>query len=187
MSRSMLLSFMSAATLTALAAALPVGAGAADGAPGGAGSGTSGPTPALSATVEQCVTAPTQADRSATFAGQMETVAGATRMAIQIEVQEHVGGEEGFHTLTSAGLGSWQRSEAGVKIYKVRQAVTDLPAPAVYRAIVLFRWLNEKGHVIKHDQRRTTICRQPAPTYQTAPGSAPSRGAGHEGGLRPAR
>jgi hypothetical protein len=126
--------------------------------------------PALSATVEQCDTAAAQTDRSVTFTGQMETVAGAHRMAIEIEVQEHAPEEEGFHTLSTAGLGAWQRSEAGVRIYKVRQAVTDLPAPAVFRAIVHYRWLNEKGQVIRRDERRTPVCRQPAPASSPAAG-----------------
>jgi hypothetical protein len=152
-----------ALTTVALMAALS-GAGASIAADTGAtGTGTTGTTPAptLSAGVEQCVTAPSQAGRSVTFTGQMETVAGAHRMAIEIAVQEHTIEEEGFHTLTTAGLGSWQRSEAGVKIYKVRQAVTDLPAPAVFRAIVRYRWMDEKGEVIRHDERRTPLCKQP--------------------------
>ena len=147
--------------------------GGVDGGASGAGSGHDRDghghcAPALSAGVEQCVTAPTQAGRSVTFTGQMETVAGAHRMAIEIVVQEHTLEEEGFHTLTTAGLGSWQRSEAGVKIYKVRQAVTDLPAPAVFRAIVRYRWLNEKGQVIRHDERRTPICKQPGERTKAA-------------------
>ncbi len=156
--------FSTALTTLALMAAL---SGAGTGTTG-TGTGTASPAPALTAGVEQCVTAPTQADRSVTFTGQMETVAGAHRMAIEIVVQEHTLEEEGFHTLTTAGLGSWQRSEAGVKIYKVRQAVTDLPAPAVFRAIVRYRWLNEKGEVIRHDERRTPICKQPGERAKAA-------------------
>ncbi len=147
-----------ALTTVALMAAL---SGAGTGTTG-TGTGTdTGASPTLTAGVEQCVSAPTQADRSVTFTGQMETVTGAHKMAIEIVVQERTPEEEGFHTLTTAGLGSWQRSEAGVKIYKVRQAVTDLPAPAVFRAIVRYRWMNEKGQVIRHDERRTPICKQP--------------------------
>ncbi len=152
--------FFTALTTVALMAALP-------------GAGTAAPGPTLSAGVEQCVTAPTQAGRSVTFTGQMETVAGAHRMAIEVVVQEHTLEEEGFHTLTTAGLGSWQRSEAGVKIYKVRQAVTDLPAPAVFRAIVRYRWMNEKGQVIRHDERRTPICKQPGERAKA--GTAPAK------------
>ena len=158
MSRSRLFTSLSTVPVLALAFALPASGD-------GAGTGTTGtdtsPAPTLSAGVEQSVTAPSQTDRSVTFTGQMETVAGARRMAIEIVVQEHTIEEEGFHTLTTAGLGSWQRSEAGVKIYKVRQAVTDLPAPAVFRAIVRYRWMNEKGDVIRHDERRTPLCKQP--------------------------
>jgi hypothetical protein len=131
--------------------------------------GATTPAPALSANVEQCVTAATQADRSVTFTGQMETVPGAHRMAMQIVVQEHDPGEAGFHTLAAAGSGTWQRSEVGLKIYKYERQVTDLPAPAGYRAIVQYRWLNEKGRTIKRDERRTPICRQPNEGSAPAP------------------
>jgi hypothetical protein len=160
MSRSRFFTSLSTVSLLALAFALPAsGTGSTTGT-GTTGTGTDS-APTLSAGVEQCVTAAPQAGRSVTFTGQMETVAGAHRMAIEVVVQERAPEDEGFHTLTTAGLGAWQRSEAGVKIYKVRQAVTDLPAPAVFRAIVHYRWLNEKGQVIRRDERRTPTCRQP--------------------------
>jgi hypothetical protein len=157
MSRSMLTMALS----TAVLAALP-GTGTTSPAPGGAGG-----TPSLSATVEQCLTAATQADRSVTFTGQMETIPGAHRMAMQIVVQEHDPREAGFHTLAAAGSGTWQRSEVGLKIYKYERQVTDLPAPAGFRAIVQYRWLNEKGRTIRRDERRTPVCRQPAATIRS--------------------
>ncbi|MGH2853895.1 MAG: hypothetical protein ACRDLF_06850 [Solirubrobacteraceae bacterium] len=143
----------------------------------GVGTGTTNPAPALSASVEQCVTAATQADRSVTFTGQMETIPGAHRMAMEIVVQEHGPGEVGFHTLAAAGSGTWQRSEVGLKIYKYERQVTDLPAPAGFRAIVLYRWLNERGHVIKREERRTPVCRQPA--ERLAPAPSPESGSTH--------
>lgn len=167
MSRSMFSTAVSMVALMALPLALPgTGAGASP-APG-----TTSPAPALSATVEQCVTAPAQAGRSVTFVGEMETVTDAHRMAMQIVVQEHTPEEAGFHTLTADGLGTWERSEVGVKIYKYVRQVTDLPGPAAFRAIVLYRWMNEKGHVIRHDERRTPICRQPAAAASLAPGQS---------------
>jgi hypothetical protein len=138
------------------------------------------PTPPalVTATLEQCLTATDQTQRSATFNGQMETIPGASRMAIQIDVQQHTPGDSAFHTLTAPGLDVWQRSETGVKIYKDVRQVTDLPTPALYRAIVQFRWLDEKGHVIKSTSRRTTICRQPAPhaASETTPTTPPATG-----------
>jgi hypothetical protein len=129
--------------------------------------------PALvAATLEQCLTATDQTQRSATFYGQMETISGASRMAIQIDVQEHAPGDSAFRELTAPGLGVWQRSETGVKIYKDVRQVTDLPAPALFRAVVQFRWLDEKGHVVKSTTRRTDVCRQPAP--RSAQGTTPT-------------
>ncbi len=132
------------------------------------GAGTTSPAPALSANVEQCVTAATQADRSVTFTGQMETLPGAHRMAMEIVVQEHEPGEPGFHTLAAAGPATWQRSEVGLKIYRYVRQVTDLPAPAAFRALVQYRWLDERGHVLRTISRRTPICRQPAATMPGA-------------------
>ena len=115
----------------------------------------------MSANVEQCLTAATQSGRSVTFTGQMETLPGAHRMAMEIVVQEHDPGETGFHTLTAAGPGTWQRSEVGLKIYKYVRQVTDLPAPADFRAIVQYRWLDDRGHVLRTTARRTPICHEP--------------------------
>jgi hypothetical protein len=114
-----------------------------------------------SATLEGCTTAVESAARSATFNGQMSAVPGSRRMAMQIAVQGEAPGESSFRTLAAAGLGGWRRSEVGVKIYKYVRQVTDLPAPGAYRAIVQFRWLSEKGRVIKRAVRRTAICVQP--------------------------
>ncbi len=120
-------------------------------------------SPTVSATLEQCVTAAGQAGRSATFAGQMETVPGTHRMAMRVVVEERAPGEAAFHALGAPGLDVWQHSEAGVKIYKDVRQVTDLPAPGAFRAVVHFRWLSEDGSVIARAVRRTSQCRQPAP------------------------
>ncbi len=160
MSRSKIFATLRTVALMALPLALP-----------GTGTGAS-PAPALSATVEECVTAAAQAGRSVTFTGQMETVSGAHRMAMEIVVQEHVPGEAGFHTLAAAGSGTWQRSEVGVKIYKYVRQVTDLPAPAGFRATVQYRWLDDRGHVIRTTLRRTSVCRQPGErSAATMPGA----------------
>ncbi|HXB66152.1 MAG TPA: hypothetical protein VNV42_14880 [Solirubrobacteraceae bacterium] len=168
MLRSKLIGVVGTVAVAALSGA---GAATADTGSGTGAGAAPGATPTLSATVEQCVTAATPTGRSVTFAGQMETVAGAHEMAIQIVVQQRLPEEETFHTLTSGGLGAWQHSEPGVSIYKVRQAVTDLPAPAFYRAIVRYRWLDERGQVIRRDKRRTPVCRQPPERHRPGAGS----------------
>jgi hypothetical protein len=116
------------------------------------------------ATVEQCVTTGEQVDRAATFSAEMTAVTGTARMAMRIEVQERLPEEELFHTVSAPGLGVWRGSAPGVKIYQYVKQVTNLSFPANYRALVHFRWLNDKGYVIKRAERFTLQCAQPAPS-----------------------
>ena len=130
-------------------------------------------TPVVAATVEQCATTGEQVDRSATFSGEMTALAGTARMEMRIEVQERPSGEESFHTVAAPGLGVWRGSAPGVKIYQYVKQVTNLAAPADYRALIRFHWLNEKGYVVRRAERHTLRCAQPAsgsaPTTPSAP------------------
>jgi hypothetical protein len=121
------------------------------------------------ATVEQCVTTGEQTDRSATFSGEMTAVTGTARMAMRIEVQERIPGEELFHTVSAPGLGVWRGSAPSVKIYQYVKQVTNLSSPADYRALVRFHWLNDKGYVIRRAERHTLQCVQPASVPAQAP------------------
>jgi hypothetical protein len=141
-----------------------------------AGAGTT--AQGVSATLEQCVTALTQPERSATFSGEMTTMAGAERMQMRIDVEERLPGEVGFHIVKAPGLGVWRSSAPGVKAYKYLKQVTNLSAPAFYRAAVRFRWLNAKGSLITATGRRTPVCAQTAPPAPEVPppagGEAPT-------------
>jgi hypothetical protein len=166
--RDALVACVLVACAACLPAALPAPAlGATGGAPvvrnatGAQDTPTPLTAPLVSATLEQCLTTGEQADRSATFDGEMETVPGTRRMAMQILVQELVPEEDAFRTITAPGLGVWQHSEVGVKIYKYVRQVTNLSVPGTFRAIVQYRWLNEKNHVIKRAVRHTQLCVQP--------------------------
>lgn len=117
---------------------------------------------AYSVTLEQCATSTVQAERSATFTAQMTAISATQRMGMRIELQQRLRGEPEFHTVLAPGLGTWHSSEAGVKIYKYVKQVTNLDAPAAYRAVVRFRWLGEKGKLLKHAELHTTRCLQPA-------------------------
>jgi hypothetical protein len=133
--------------------------------------------PSASATLEQCVTAVTQAERSASFAGEMTAIAGTARMEMRIEVLERMPDEALFHTVSAPGLGVWRGSAPGVKSYTDIKQVTNLTAPAFYRGAVRFRWLNAKGRLIKGVELRTPTCDQtaaPSPTSATAGPAAQS-------------
>jgi len=118
--------------------------------------------PSASAAIEQCVQGAVQSERSATFAAEMTAMPGSVHMAIRIEIQEQLAGEALFHTVTASGLSAWRVSDTGVRAYRYNKQVTNLFAPAAYRATVRFRWLNAKGRLMRSAVRRTPRCTQPA-------------------------
>jgi hypothetical protein len=130
------------------------------------------PKSPASATLEGCVTSAEQAERSATFAGEMTAIAGSAKMEMRIDVLERLPGELEFHLVTAPGLGVWRWAAPGVKTYRYLKQVTNLTAPADYRALVHFRWLSSKGKTLKILQLRTPRCSQTAP----APSEPPANG-----------
>ncbi len=127
----------------------------------------------VSATLEQCATALAQTERSATFAGEMTVIPGTARMEIRIDIEERIPGEAQYRTVSAPGLGVWRGSAPGVKTYTHIQQVTNLSAPASYRAAVRFRWLNAKGRVIRAEELRTPRCEQPPePPTSATPGTS---------------
>jgi hypothetical protein len=129
----------------------------------GSASGAAMARPSASVALEQCVTAVVQTERSATFAGEMTSIAGSARMQMRIDLLERMPQDAAFHTVVAPGLGVWRFASPGVKVYKYLKQVTNLSAPAYYRAAVRFRWLNSKGKLIKALELRTPRCLQPAP------------------------
>lgn len=128
-----------------------------------------------SATVEQCLATGEQAERSATFTGEMTAIPGSVRMSMRIDVEERAPGEAEFHAVTASGLGVWRPSDPKVKVYKYLKQVGNLAAPASYRGVVHFRWLNAHGHAIKRAERLTMRCLQPqATTEALSGGDAPA-------------
>jgi hypothetical protein len=139
------------------------------------------------ATMEQCLSALVQSERSVTFVGEITAIPGSTRMEISIGLLERVPGEGGYRLVSAPGLGGWRTSAAGVKTYTYIKQVTDLAAPAFYRGAVRFRWLNAKGRMIKAEEMRTPRCEQPAvpastpstpPTGTTTPSTSTTTAAG---------
>jgi hypothetical protein len=127
-----------------------------------------------SATLEECVTATVQEQRAVAFSAEMTAVPGTARMAMRIDLEERATDGAEFHTVTASGLGVWRSSDPKVKVYKYLKQVTNVSAPAVYRGLVRFRWLNAKGHTIKRAERLTSRCVQPGVPGEPTEPSAPS-------------
>jgi|HubBroStandDraft_4_1064222.scaffolds.fasta_scaffold02115_1 hypothetical protein len=116
-----------------------------------------------SASLLQCVSVGEPAERSATFAGEMALIPGATRMSMRIELLERAPGETGYRPVLAPGVGVWRTADPGVKSYRHLEQVTNLSAPAFYRALITFRWQGPHGRLLRRDERRTPRCVQPAP------------------------
>jgi hypothetical protein len=154
---------LAAVALACSMALAPLASGAGGGGSATSTSGTGTPKPPASATLEGCVTAAEQAERSATFAGEMSAVPGSAKMEMRIDVLERLPTETEFHVVTAPGLGVWRWAAPGVKTYRYLKEVTNLAAPAYYRGSVRFRWLNAKGKLVKALQMRTPRCNQTVP------------------------
>jgi hypothetical protein len=127
--------------------------------------GAAPPTPGdYSVALEQCIGSTVQPERSATFVAQMVATATTQKMAMKIQLEERARGAAEYHLVSAPGLGVWKPSELGVKIYKYVKQVTNLSAPAVYRVMVKFRWVGDKGRVVKRAELRSSRCFQPALT-----------------------
>jgi hypothetical protein len=123
----------------------------------------------VSATVEACVTSLVQAERSATFSGEMTAIAGSAKMSMRIDLEERAPEEAEFRPVVAPGLGVWRPADPKVKVYKYVKQVSNLTAPASYRALVRFRWLSAAGHVIKRSERLTARCLQPPTPSEATP------------------
>jgi hypothetical protein len=133
------------------------------------------PTPVAgdySVTLEQCVTSTVQAERSATFVAQMVATAPTQKMGMKINLEERLHGEGEYHAVAAPGFGVWRASEPGVKIYEYVKQVTNLSAPVVYRVAVKFRWIGDKGKVIKRADVHSSRCFQPTLTAPVRPAPA---------------
>jgi hypothetical protein len=66
-----------------------------------------------------------------------------------------------WRRLTAPGFDEWLTSAAGVRRYTYARTIQNLAAPAAYRTIVRFRWLDADGLALKSARATSAACRQP--------------------------
>ena len=115
----------------------------------------------VEANLRSCHPHAEQAKRYAVFEGVMKGKR-TMRMEIRFDLQRADPGTD-FRVVSAPGLSVWSRAAAGVVRYRYRKRVENLPAPAFYRAHVLFRWRDAAGKVVRHSDALTPACEQPAP------------------------
>jgi hypothetical protein len=113
-----------------------------------------------------CHTAVAQADRSVSVRASMRPVTGTEKMQMRFELLSRSGPGGVFAEVPGGGLGTWitpssptlgQRSG---DVWIVSHPVSNLPAPAVYRYRVTFRWTGAGGRVLTTRTRMSADCRQ---------------------------
>jgi CARDB protein len=80
---------------------------------------------------------------------------------MRFDLFRHAPGSFAFKRVAAPGLGVWKRADAGVGRLRFKQKVENLTAPAAYRAVVSFRWINANGRVFARAQHVTPTCQQP--------------------------
>ena len=90
----------------------------------------------------------------------MRTLRGAKRMQMRFTLQTRSAEAPGWHALAAAGFGRWLTSDAGVGRYVYTKRVVSLVAPASYRTMVRFRWLDADGDRVASRRSTSVLCRQ---------------------------
>jgi hypothetical protein len=100
------------------------------------------------------------AGRAATFEGRMRLKGGAQRMQMRFTLQTRSRELPRWHALKATGFGKWLTSDPGVGRYVYTKRVVELLAPANYRTIVRFRWLDADGDRVASSRATSATCHQ---------------------------
>jgi CARDB len=121
------------------------------------------PAAADAATVKvvDCVPELDPIARSATFEARMRAARGSERMQVRFTLQVRDEGMLSWRRVAAPGFDVWLTSQPDVRRYTYAKTVTNLAAPAAYRTVVRFRWLDEDGAVVKGERVTSAGCRQP--------------------------
>ena len=108
-----------------------------------------------------CRPAPNQLNRLIEDTAVMRPVPGTTLMELRFVLLQRRPGH-GFRGVYGGDLGQWRQLpvELPTNAWVLHKPVVNLPAPAVYRFQVTFRWLGSSG-VIGTQTRLSPLCSQP--------------------------
>jgi hypothetical protein len=120
-----------------------------------------GAADAATVKVVACAPALDPIARSATFEARVRAVRDSERMQVRFTLQVREDALRGWRRIAASGFDTWLTSLPGVRRYSYSKTVTNLAAPAAYRTVVRFRWLDEDGEVLKSARVTSAGCRQP--------------------------
>ncbi len=127
--------------------------------------------PYARALLSSCERGLDETERAAVFEGRMKTVSGASRLQMRFTLQGRTPDTARWSTVTAPGFGTWVSSVAGTSRYTYTKRVEHLFAPASYRVLVKFRWLNGGGEAVERGRAYSRVCRQNDPRANLVVGS----------------
>lgn len=113
----------------------------------------------LAARVADCTTGALDEERAAAFTGSM-SAAGAKRMQMRFTLMQRLGpGPKGtFKKVPVPEWGSWEKAAPGRSAFVFTKRIEALTAPAAYRVVVTFRWLDARNHALRTTTRTSPAC-----------------------------
>ena len=75
----------------------------------------------------------------------MRAARGSERMQVRFTLQVREDALASWRRVAATGFDTWLTSLPEVRRYTYAKTVTNLSAPAAYRTVVRFRWLDEDG------------------------------------------
>jgi hypothetical protein len=117
----------------------------------------------------ECVSAVSQAERTAGFEARMKTNRPTFRLQMRFTLQSRDGLGDRWQRLDAPGWGQWHAADPATTSYAYEKRVENLAAPGEYRAVVRFRWLAATGKVLRVTRAASPVCRQPEPRPNLRP------------------
>ena len=108
-----------------------------------------------------CHSALSPGQRSLTVEGQMSGASPGQRMEMRFDLYRRWDPGAGEERVAGPGLGTVHRAHDGVRAYRFRQTVRNLPAPADYRMRVTLTWRSAQGEQVARLARISPLCHQP--------------------------
>jgi hypothetical protein len=117
--------------------------------------------PAARLVMTACTTGLDPQDRTVTYEGRMRRLPGTRRMQMRFALQVRARAATKWTGVKGPGLNAWVTSNDGVARYSFSKHIENLGAPASYRVIVRFRWLDAHARKIDDQLITSKTCRQP--------------------------
>ena len=117
--------------------------------------------PAAHVVMTACTTGLDAQDRAVTYEGRMRRLSGTRRMQMRFALQVRARAAAKWTAVKGPGLNVWVTSNTGVARYSFSKHIENLGAPASYRVMVRFRWLDARRRRIDDRLITSKACREP--------------------------